>query len=189
MRIVGGALRGRRLTAPAGRNTRPTADRAREGLFNILAHGSAFAGFSLAGAQVVDGFAGTGALGLEALSRGAAHATFFETDPAGRDALRHNIEALDQDDRAEILARSVTMPGPAPRPAQLILLDPPYGEALGAPALTGLADAGWLAAEAIVVVEQAADQTFAAPTGFDTVDSRRYGAASFTFLCFRAVQA
>lgn len=184
MRIVGGALRGRRLTAPAGRNTRPTADRAREGLFNILAHGSAFAAFSLAGAQVVDGFAGTGALGLEALSRGAGHVTFFETDPAARDALRHNIEALDQDDRAEILARSVTMPGPAPRPAQLILLDPPYGEALADPALTGLAESAWLAADAIVVVEQAANQTFEAAADFDMIDSRRYGSASFAFLRF-----
>jgi 16S rRNA (guanine966-N2)-methyltransferase len=184
MRIVGGALRGRRLTAPAGRNTRPTADRAREGLFNILAHGSAFAAFSLAGAHVVDGFAGTGALGLEALSRGAAHATFYETDPASRGALRHNIEALDQDDRAEILARSVTMPGPAPRPAQLVLLDPPYGEALADPALTGLAEAGWLAKGTIVVVEQAANQIFETPSEFDRIDLRRYGSASFTFLRF-----
>lgn len=183
MRIVGGALRGRRLTAPTGRDTRPTADRAREGVFNILAHGAAFDAFALAGAHVVDGFAGTGALGLEALSRGAGFATFFETDRSARDALGRNIGTLDQGDRAEIVSRDVTLPGRARRPAELVLLDPPYDTALAGPALTALAEAGWLAPDAVIVVEQAADQPFEAPAGFATVETRRYGAASFTFLC------
>lgn len=182
MRIVGGVLRGRRLTAPDGRTVRPTADRAREGLFNILDHGAAFADFQLAGASVVDAFAGTGALGLEALSRGAGHAYFLETDTDALRALRRNVETLDQGDRAEILVRDATRPGRARAPSSLALLDPPYGTDLGASALTALAENGWLAPGAIAVVEQAAKEILSPPAGFETLDERRYGAALFTFV-------
>jgi 16S rRNA (guanine966-N2)-methyltransferase len=188
VRIVGGALRGRRLTAPPGHDVRPTADRAREGLFNILAHGAAFSDFSLAGARVVDAFAGTGALGLEALSRGAAHATFLETDAAARQALQRNIAALDQGDRCDILARDATRPGRGRMPASLVFLDPPYGMGLAEPAVTALAAAGWLAADAVVVVEHADGEAFAAPAGFETVEARRYGAAAFCFMRWRGTE-
>ena len=182
MRIVGGALRGRRLVAPEGKAVRPTADRAREGLFNILDHGAAFAGFSLSGATVVDGFAGTGALGLEALSRGAAHAVFLETDADALKSLRRNIATLDQDDRAEVLVRDATRPGRAATPCALALLDPPYKADLAAPALSALAENGWFVDNGIAVVEHAAKETLAPPEGFELLDQRRYGAAVFSFL-------
>ncbi len=181
MRIVGGALRGRRLVAPEGRTVRPTADRAREGLFNILDHGAAFADFQLAGASVVDAFAGTGALGLEALSRGAAHAIFLETDPDALKALRRNIATLDQGDRADVLSRDATRPGRAATRCTLALLDPPYGADLAAPALSALAANGWLADNAVAVVEHAERETLAPPDGFEPLSQRRYGAAVFTF--------
>jgi len=181
MRIVGGALRGRRLVAPEGQAVRPTADRAREGLFNILDHGAAFADFSLSGATVVDVFAGTGALGLEALSRGAEHAFFFENDAEALRALRRNIAALDQGDRAEVLNRDAARPGHARARCALALFDPPYGADLAAPALSALAENGWFADNAIAVVEHAADETLIPPESFEPIDQRRYGAAAFTF--------
>ena len=180
MRIVGGALRGRRLVAPEGRAVRPTAERAREGLFNILEHGAAFADFNIRGAVVVDAFAGTGALGLEALSRGATRAYFLEIDRAALSALRRNIEALDQADRAEILSRDATQPGRAPTPCHLAFLDPPYESELAMPALIALGARGWLAPGAVAAVEHGARDELRPPSGFDPVDQRHYGAATFT---------
>src|SRR5207248_11780943 len=152
LRIVGGVHRGRRLIAPPGETVRPTSDRAREALFNILSHGSfAAAGLPFAGRPVLDAFAGTGALGLEALSRGASTAAFIEN---GRDALvtlRRNIAALGEEDRAHIVAADATRPPRAAMVCAAAFLDPPYRSGLGGPALSALAGAGWLTPDALVV--------------------------------------
>ena len=189
MRIVGGRLRGRSLAAPEGLAVRPTADRTREALFNILTQGRlAEEGPALEGARLLDAFAGTGALGLEALSRGAARAFFLETDPAAQRALRRNIEALDQNDRAEVLTRDATHPGRASIPCNLALLDPPYGADLAVPALVALASEGWFVPDAIAVVEHGFKEKPASPDGFEALDERRYGAATFTVFQFRPIR-
>ena len=179
MRIVAGRNRGRRLVAPAGGTARPPADRARQALFNIL--GSA-AGCALDGARVVDCFAGTGALGLEALSRGAAHACFLESHPAALAALAANIAALGEAERTTAIRGDATRPPPAVLPCRLALLDPPYHSGLAGPCLEALARGGWLADGAVAVVEVAAREPFAAPSGFVVVDERIYGAARLVFL-------
>ena len=130
MRIVGGAWRGRRLAAPAGGGVRPTSDRAREALFNILENASAFADLDIAGAVVVDAFAGTGALGLEALSRGAALALFLESDADALAVLRRNLDSVGARARARAYPLDATQPGRAPEPCDLAFLDPPYGAGL-----------------------------------------------------------
>ncbi len=183
MRIVGGRHRGRRLVAPPGDQVRPTSDRAREALFNILSHGDlAAAGSPVADANVLDAFAGTGALGLEALSRGAARAAFIETDRAALGALRRNLAALDEEDAADIFAGDATRPPRAPYAATLAFLDPPYRSGLAAPALVALAGMGWLAPRALAIVELAAKEPFSLPEGFAMIDERRYGAARLVFL-------
>ncbi len=178
MRIVAGRHKGRVLAAPPGRDTRPTADRARETLFNILAHGH---GLDLDGAAVVDAFAGSGALGLEALSRGAARAYFLETNRAAQEAIRANLRSTDETN-SRLLTQDATRPPPAPEPCALALLDPPYRSDLGAPALAALARQGWLAPGALCVVEVAVDEDFCAPEGFVVVEERRSGAARFVIL-------
>jgi 16S rRNA (guanine966-N2)-methyltransferase len=183
MRIVGGRHRGRRLVAPPGDQVRPTSDRAREALFNILSHGDfAAAGSPIADANVLDAFAGTGALGIEALSRGAARAVFIETDRTALGALRRNLAALDEEDATDVIAGDATRPPRAPYAAALAFLDPPYRSGLAAPALTALAGMGWLAPHALVIVELAAKEPFSAPEGFAMIDERRYGAARLVFL-------
>jgi 16S rRNA (guanine966-N2)-methyltransferase len=183
MRIVGGRQRGRRLVAPPGEAVRPTSDRAREALFNILLHGDfAAAGSPLAGRPVLDAFAGTGAIGLEALSRGAAEAAFIENDRAALAALARNIAALDADDHAHVVRGDATRPPRALFRCTVAFLDPPYGSGLAAPALTALERAGWLLPQALAVIELAAGEEFAAPAGFATVDARHYGAAQLIFL-------
>jgi 16S rRNA (guanine966-N2)-methyltransferase len=179
MRIVAGRHRGRRLAAPAGSIARPTADRARQALFNILAHAD---GLTLAGARVVDSFAGTGALGLEALSQGAAHACFIERHPAALAALEANIAALGEAERTTIIRADATRPPAAAQACTLALLDPPYHSDLAGPCLTALAGGGWLADGALAVVEVAAREPFAPPAGFAIVDERSYGAARLVFL-------
>jgi 16S rRNA (guanine966-N2)-methyltransferase len=183
MRIVGGRHRGRRLTAPSGEAVRPTSDRAREALFDILSHGDfAAAGIPFADAAVLDAFAGTGAFGLEALSRGAAEAFFIESDRAALTALRRNIAALGEEERAHVVAGDATRPPRAPAQCALAFLDPPYRSGLSAAALAALAAAGWLMPEALAVVEIAAREAFAPPAGFARLDERRYGAARLVFL-------
>jgi 16S rRNA (guanine966-N2)-methyltransferase len=183
MRVVGGRHRGRRLIAPSGDAVRPTSDRAREALFNILSHGDfAAAGLPFAGENVLDAFAGTGALGIEALSRGAARAAFIETDRAALATLRRNLAAVDEEDAADIVAGDATRPPRAPYAAALALLDPPYRSGLGAPALAALAQMGWLAPRALAVVELAAKEPFSPPAGFMMIDERVYGAARLIFL-------
>jgi 16S rRNA (guanine966-N2)-methyltransferase len=183
MRVVGGRHRGRRLMAPPGDTVRPTSDRAREALFNILSHGEFAAAESpFADENVLDAFAGTGAFGIEALSRGAARAVFIETDRAALRALRQNLAALDEEDSADVISGDATRPPRAPFACAVAFLDPPYRSGLAAPALTALAAMGWLTARALAVVEIAADEAFSPPDGFTIVDERKYGAARLMFL-------
>lgn len=183
MRIVSGTFKGRAIEAPAGRDTRPTSDRTREGVFNILAH----AGWSpgVEGRRVLDLFAGSGALGLEAISRGAAFALFVETDAAARGVIRDNIEALGLFGVTRIHRRDATDLGVKPLglgdPFDLAFLDPPYHKGLGERALAALATGGWIAPDALVVFECAADESPATP-GFEVLDERAYGAAKVLFL-------
>jgi 16S rRNA (guanine966-N2)-methyltransferase len=180
MRIVAGRLRGRVLEAPPGDKIRPTSDRAREALFNILSHGVLAAGGSVvAGARVLDAFAGTGALGLEALSRGAEHATFLDQDPR---PVRLNVAKLGEETRAAILTGDATRPPRARAPVSLAFLDPPYGEGLAGPALVALSVAGWFAPTSLAVVEVGAKEAFEPPEGFTVEEDRRYGAARLLFL-------
>src|SRR5215208_3518728 len=144
LRIVGGVHRGRRLVAPLGDTVRPTSDRAREALFNILSHGSfAASGLPFADRPVLDVFAGTGALGLEALSRGAGAAAFIENGREALAALRRNVAALGEGDRAHIVAGDATRPPRAAFTCTVAFLDPPYNSGLAVPALTALAASGW----------------------------------------------
>lgn len=188
MRIVSGKHRGRKLAAGADAAVRPTADRAREGLFNMLVHGLGDAAVAIEGAVVLDVFAGSGALGLEALSRGAAHATFIENERTAVELIRANARLLNEQKRTTILTRDALKLGPPPAagPAAIAFFDPPYRKGLAAPALAVAAAAGWLADGAIVVLECAADETVAAPAGFALLKERRYGAARIAIFVYRA---
>src|ERR1700681_4506634 len=168
MRIVGGRLGGRALAAPKSQAIRPTSDRLRESLFNILAHGH---GDPASGARVVDLFAGTGALGLEAMSRGAGFALFIDDGAEARALIRQNVEALGLGGVTRIFRRDATKLGPVHpvKPFGLVFLDPPYRKRLAEAALASLRDGEWLAPEALVVVEEAADAGFAAPEGYAEV--------------------
>ncbi len=174
MRIVGGKLRGRNLVAPAGGDTRPTSDRVREAVFNILAHG--IAGFAIDRTRVLDLFAGTGALGLEALSRGAEFCLFVETDVEARGVVRENVEALGLTGLCRIFRRDATdLGGDGKGDFTLVLVDPPYGKGLAERALAAAATGGWLARGAIAVVEERKGSGFAWPDGFDHLDRRTWG--------------
>lgn len=184
MRIVGGKHRGRKLESPADERVRPTSDRARESLFNILAHGKFAAGGTspLIGARVVDVFCGTGALGFEALSRGAAHATFIDKDPAALKLVQANAKVLGETANAQTYQVDATKPGRATQPCVIAFIDPPYHEGLAAPALAALAENGWLANGAICIVETDAREDVVPPAKFSNDDERRYGKAKLTFL-------
>jgi len=181
MRIVGGRLRGRALAAPKSQAIRPTADRLRESLFNILVHAH---GDPLPRARVLDLFAGTGALGLEALSRGAASALFVDDGAAARALIRANVEALGLGGVARIFRRDATRLGPAHpvAPFSLVFLDPPYGQGLAEKALAAARDGGWLAPDALLVVEEAKEAAFKAPDGFGEVERRAYDDTELIFL-------
>jgi len=181
VRIVAGRHRGRKLAAPSGRAVRPTTDRTREALFNILNHAAFAAGLPQAPA-VLDAFAGSGALGLEALSRGAARVTFLEQDRTAAGLIAQNIRTLGEQGRAVVLHRDATQPGPAPEAFDLVLLDAPYNSGLSAPALAALAAGGWLTPRALAVAELAAGEDFAVAPGFWECDRRRYGRAQLVFL-------
>jgi 16S rRNA (guanine966-N2)-methyltransferase len=174
--------------APPGEEIRPTSDRARESLFNILAHGRvsrADGTGPLAGAVVLDAFCGTGALAAEALSRGAAQAILMDNSPAALDVARANLRALGEEARAFLVLADATQPpakGAAQPPATLVFLDPPYRSGLGAPALAALDARGWIAEEAVAVIETEARDPFDAPDGFALLDERRYGKAKVRFL-------
>ena len=180
MRIVGGSLRGRRLRAPAGMRMRPTRERVREALFDILLHGGMAR--PLDGARVVDLFAGTGALGLEALSRGAESLTAVESEADVRGVLRANIEALGCADRVTVVAGDATRLPPAASACDLALLDPPYRSGLAAPALAALVEGNWLDDESTAVVEHGVDDPFEPPAALTVRDQRRYGRTALTFL-------
>jgi 16S rRNA (guanine966-N2)-methyltransferase len=184
MRIVGGKHRGRKLESPEDERVRPTSDRARESLFNILAHGKfAASGVSpLIGARVVDAFCGTGALGFEALSRGAAHATFIDNDGAALKLVTANAKALGESANMQTYQADATKPGRATQACTIAFLDPPYREGLAMPALAALAANGWLADGAICIVETEARDDVMPPAGFTSEDERRYGKAKLTFL-------
>jgi 16S rRNA (guanine966-N2)-methyltransferase len=189
MRIVGGRHRGRRLEAPGGTALRPTADRTRESLFNILCQGKLDwrpnrqeSGNPLTGARVLDAFAGTGALGLEALSRGAGFVTFMENQAAALNSCQNNIEALDEAERSELRRCDVLRPPPAKEPCELVVMDPPYNQDLAPPALVALQQAGWLAPGALATIELMATEPFTPPEGFEALDERKYGKARLVFL-------
>lgn len=187
MRIVGGRHRGRRIEAPEGLKVRPTADRTREALFNIIEHGQRRKdGTSpLVGARVLDAFAGSGTLGLEALSRGAEHATFMDNNAAARAAIRANAAALSEDGHVTISPADATRPPTATEPCDIVFLDPPYDSGLGAAALTALAKHGWIVRGAICSVETGVREKPDPPPGFETVDERRYGKAKISLLRYR----
>ena len=183
MRIVGGKFGGRPISAPRGRDTRPTSERTRESVFNVLEHAAWSPGIE--GRRVLDLFAGSGALGLEAMSRGAAFSLFVETDSAARGALRDNIEALGLFGATRIHRRDATDLGKKPaglgEPFDLVFLDPPYGKGLGEAALAKLGPGGWITPDALVVFECGAEEAPATP-GFACLDERVYGAAKVLFL-------
>jgi 16S rRNA (guanine966-N2)-methyltransferase len=175
MRIVGGSLRGRAIAGPQHEGLRPTADRVRESLFNILAHG--VDDFALPGARVIDLFAGTGALGLEAISRGAGFCLFIDHEPEARALIRNNIEAFGLTGMTRIFRRDATDLGPAGTmaPFNLAFLDPPYGEGLGEKAVAALDAGQWLLPGAIVVLEERAGIAVALPPSLAEIDRRTYG--------------
>jgi len=181
MRVVGGALRGRTLAAPKSQGIRPTIDRLREALFNILVHAY---GDPVGGARVLDLFAGTGAFGIEALSRGAAFALFVDDGAEARALLRENIATLGLGGVSRIFRRDATKLGPAHpiEPFSLVFLDPPYGQGLAEKALASARAGGWLTADALIVVEEAAKADFTAPEGFVALERRRYDDTEFNFL-------
>ncbi|MCP1198505.1 16S rRNA (guanine(966)-N(2))-methyltransferase RsmD [Notoacmeibacter sp. MSK16QG-6] len=181
MRIVGGSYRGRSLKNPPSDATRPTTDRMRESLFNILAHRD---DVDLNGARVLDLFAGTGALGLEAMSRGAEFALFVEDSGAARATIRSNVELLGLTGRTKIFRRDATRIGDVGtmKPFQIVFADPPYRKDFGEKALAAALSGGWLAPGAFCVLEEAADATFSLPSGFLLEDERRMGDSILRFL-------
>ncbi|OBZ92645.1 DNA methyltransferase [Pararhizobium polonicum] len=183
MRIVGGEFRGRGLATPSSNDIRPTTDRTRESLFNILSHSYPDA---LEG-RVLDLFAGTGAVGLEALSRGCRQALFVEMGAEGRGLLRTNIEAFGLTGRARVFRRDATDLGPAGtvEPFHFLFADPPYGKGLGEKALASAAGGGWLVPGALAILEERADVQPVLPDGFEYIDDRLFGDTKMHFYRYR----
>ena len=178
MRIIGGIWRGRRLIAPRGEGTRPTSDRVRQALFDRLLHAPWAGRDAVAGVRVLDAFAGTGALGLEALSRGAAQAVFMECDRAALDALRANVAACGAQARCRILAADAVRPPPG-APCGLVFLDPPYRQGLVLAAARALSEAGWIAVGSLVIAELGRDE---APPDTTLLARWSHGAAQMAAL-------
>ncbi|WP_374574222.1 16S rRNA (guanine(966)-N(2))-methyltransferase RsmD [Phenylobacterium sp.] len=191
MRIVSGDFRGKTLITPPGAGTRPTSDRARQAIFNILEHAPWSEG--VRDRRVIDLFAGSGALGFEALSRGAAFCLFVETDEAARGAIRENVDAMGLFGRTRVHRRDATSLGVRPGadgPAfDLAFLDPPYAKGLGETALERLAAGGWLAPGAVVVFERGSSEPEFEVAGYEMLDARDYGAARVHFLRFSPAAA
>ena len=181
MRVVGGRLRSRPIAGPKGDGLRPTADRLREALFNILIHAY---GDPVTGARVLDLFAGTGALGIEAISRGAAYALFVDEGVEARALLRDNVESLGLGGVTRIFRRDATKLGPAHplEPFSIAFLDPPYGKGMAEKALAAARDGGWLKPQALIVVEEAAGAGFKAPDVFEELERRQYDDTEFVIL-------
>jgi 16S rRNA (guanine966-N2)-methyltransferase len=184
MRIIAGSLKGRPIRTPDGANTRPTSDRARESIFNVLAHADWAPG--LEGSRVIDAFAGSGALGFEAISRGAAFCLFVETEAAARGCIRDNVEAFQLFGNTRIHRRSATDLGPKPAGLgalfDLVFMDPPYRQGFVPLALEQLASGQWLTPDALVVAETGSDEPAPEAPGWTSVDERLYGAARVSFL-------
>ncbi|MDP4594481.1 MAG: 16S rRNA (guanine(966)-N(2))-methyltransferase RsmD [Beijerinckiaceae bacterium] len=174
MRVIGGSHKGRTLKGPSTQDVRPTSDRLRESLFNILAHGY---GDPLSDARVIDLFAGTGALGIEALSRGAHFVLFVDDGTEARSLIRANVEALGLGGVTRIYRRDATQLGPMPpqNPFTLAFLDPPYGKKLVERGLASLQDGGWLADGALTIIEEDARAQIELPEGFEQIEQRTYG--------------
>ena len=183
MRVVGGRLRGRNLASPSSRDIRPTADRLRESVFNILIHGY---GDPIKDARVLDLFAGTGALGIEAISRGAKFTLFVDNGAEARALMRDNVEALGLGGVTKVYRRDATNLGPAHpmEPFSLVFLDPPYAKGLANQALVSLRDGGWLTSGALIVVEEAKVAEIEGPEGFAELERRAYDDTEFVFLRF-----
>lgn len=179
MRIVGGRQRGTKLFTPEGSDTRPTTDRARESLFNVLAHGKN--SISLDGARVADVFAGTGAVGLEALSRGAAHCSFVENGRPALKVLEANIRKCRAEAQAQVMRADGLTPPPA-QPFDLVFVDPPYHKDYGSQSLAALVQAGWVAPGGMAVVQIHPRETLVIPEGIEKLDERKYGSTLFHFL-------
>lgn len=179
MRIIAGKFRSRKLMAPPSAFTRPTSDRARESIFNIL---HSLNSSLLEGAHVLDAFAGSGALGLEALSRGASHVTFLEKNMAAVRILKENVMALDALPQCSVSVGDATRPPQAPQPANLIFLDPPYDQMIEEMCLKALADQGWIHPQTLIVLETSAKRELNLPPEATLIDQRRYGAAQVSFL-------
>jgi 16S rRNA (guanine966-N2)-methyltransferase len=181
VRVVGGRLKGRNLAAPSSREIRPTADRLRESLFNILIHAY---DNPIVDARVLDLFAGTGALGIEAISRGAKFALFVDNGAEARALMRNNIEALGLGGVTKVYRRDATNLGPAHpvEPFSLVFLDPPYARGLAEKALVSLRDGGWLTEGALLVVEESKAAAFKAPEEFEELERRAYDDTEFVFL-------
>ena len=179
MRITGGAFRGRALFAPQDHRVRPTSDKVRQAIFNILAHNDFGIGFSLDGARVLDLFAGTGALGIEAISHGARYCLLVDDGAESRALIRKNVEALQLTGVTKIWRRDATQLGPMPAgsggPSDLVFLDPPYRKDLICPALAALVDGSWLAQPALLVTEMADDKPLPSPASYRLLDERLYG--------------
>jgi 16S rRNA (guanine966-N2)-methyltransferase len=188
LRIIAGAWRGRKLVAPAGQATRPTADRVRQALFDALLHAPWGGRDVIETKNVLDAFAGTGALGLEALSRGAGHATFMDRDRAALAAIRANIASCRAEGLCSVLAVDATAPPPAPTPCSLVFLDPPYEAELLERALAALAAQNWLAPEALLVIETDRQKSVALPDA-DLLLDRSHGAARLTVLRRRSAES
>ena len=185
MRIVGGEFGGRALAAPRSQSIRPTSDRTRESLFNILAHGYADA---VENARVLDLFAGTGAVGCEAMSRGARFVLFVEQAAEARGLIQTNIEALALHGRSKLFRRDATALGPRDRfdPFDLVFADPPYGKGLGERALTSAANGGWIAPGALVLLEERSDVEPVLPPSFEHLESRVFGDTTIHFQRYAA---
>jgi 16S rRNA (guanine966-N2)-methyltransferase len=181
MRVVGGRLRGRNIASPSSNDIRPTQDRLRESVFNILMHAY---GNPIEGARVLDLFAGTGALGIEAISRGAAFTLFVDNGAESRALLRNNVEALGLGGVTKVYRRDATQLGPAHpmEPFSLAFLDPPYGKGFAGKALASMHEGLWLAPDALVIVEESKAAAFVSPEGYEELERRDYDDTEFVFL-------
>jgi len=177
MRIIAGSFRSRHLETPPSSLTRPTSDRTRQAIFNILQ-----TLIDLTNTRVLDTFAGSGAMGLEALSRGAGHITFIEKHAEVLRVLQHNIQTLAVNDHTTLIRADAQLPPKTKDPVELVFLDPPYGKNLALPTLTALAQQGWLKDGMIVVLEMGAKERIPILESFDVLDQRTYGAAQVVFL-------
>ena len=180
MRIIGGSHRGRKLATPPGTDTRPTSDKLRQAIFNILTH-AAWSDLYWPETSVLDGFAGSGALGFEALSRGAGQAFFFDIAAPALACLKQNAKDLELGNKSRIVQTSALSPPPPPSRVNLVFLDPPYRQNLVVPALIGLERAEWLAPQCLAVIETARDENLAPPAGWTIHDQRPQGTSMIAF--------